>query len=201
MQQKLDRRIERTHQLLADALVSLILEKGYEAVTIKDITERANVAYVTFFRHYKEKDELLVKMLEEVVEKLSSLMHEINPENLQQHELHVREGILIFQHAGQNSRLYRILLSSPGAMPIVKRVKAAIASTIIEKCHDLYQTLNGRIPIEIFANHAAAALLALIEWWLENDMPYPPERMADIYSNLVVQASWDAALGNRVLDM
>lgn len=46
------------------------------------------------------------------------------------------------------------------------------------------------IPIEIFAAHIASALLALMEWWLENEMPHPPERMAEIYSQLVVQAAW-----------
>jgi len=196
MQPKVDRRIERTQQLLTDALVSLILEKGYEAVTIKDITERANVAYVTFFRHYKEKDELLVKMLEGVVEGLATVMDEINPgHELLDHAHSVQEGYLIFKHAQQHSRLYRILLSSPGAASIVKRVKTTIARTIIEKCNVLYED-GASIPIEIFANHSATALLALIEWWLEHDMPYPPERMAEIYSQLVVEGAWNAVLAN-----
>src|SRR5215207_641043 len=130
--QKVDRRIERTDQLLKNALVALILEKGYESVTIKEITERANVAYVTFFRHYKEKDELLVKMLEEVVKTLASTADELEPGHSSTNPSHAKqEGYLIFKDAEQHSRLYRILLSSPGAMPIVKRVKAAIASKIL----------------------------------------------------------------------
>jgi AcrR family transcriptional regulator len=192
--QKIDRRIERTEQLLKDALVSLIIEKGYEAVTIKDITERANIAYVTFFRHYKEKDELLVKMLEDVVETLASTADEIEPGHSATNPAHARqEGYLIFKDTQQHSRLYRILLSSPGAMPIVKRVKAAIAAKILANCDALYAT-ESAIPIEIFASHLASSLLALIEWWLENEMPYPPERMAEIYSQLVVKGAWDAAL-------
>ena len=46
-----DRRVRRTQNLLAKALIALTLEKGYEAVTIRDITQRADVAYATFFRH------------------------------------------------------------------------------------------------------------------------------------------------------
>src|SRR5687768_7190119 len=61
--EKVDRRIQRTQELLSTALLELILERGYEAVTIKDVTERANVAYVTFFRHYRDLDELLVQRL------------------------------------------------------------------------------------------------------------------------------------------
>src|SRR5205809_797707 len=53
MQQLQDRRVRRTQQLLAEALIALTLEKGYEAVTIRDITKRADVGYATFFRHYR----------------------------------------------------------------------------------------------------------------------------------------------------
>jgi AcrR family transcriptional regulator len=190
MQQKLDRRIERTQQLLTEALVSLILEKGYEAVTIKDITERANVAYVTFFRRYKDIDELLVNMLEAVVEEISALMDEMSPEFM---EGAAAKGTLIFKHAAENSRLYRILLSSPGAAKIVKRTRDAIAANIVSHCDPL---MNTDIPIEIAAHHNAAALLALIEWWLEHEMPYPPERMGEIYETLLVRATWQAVQGN-----
>ena len=65
--EKIDRRVRRTYKLLGDALISLILEKGYEDITIKDITERADVAYVTFFRHYKTIDDLLQQRLDEIV--------------------------------------------------------------------------------------------------------------------------------------
>lgn len=186
--QKVDRRIERTDQLLKDALVALILEKGYEAVTIKDITERANVAYVTFFRHYKEKDGLLGRMLENVVETLAAAVDENDPVASKQ------KDCLIFEHAQQNHRLYRILLSSPGAMPIVKRVKAVIAARALEKCRALFEGETA-IPPEIFAFHMASSLLSVLQWWLENDMPYPPERMAEIYSQLVVESAWNVMHG------
>jgi AcrR family transcriptional regulator len=186
--QKIDRRIERTDQLLKDALVALILEKGYEAVTIKDITERANVAYVTFFRHYKEKEELLVSMLEKVVETLAATIDENGLENS------LEKDCLIFEHAQQNSRLYRILLSSPGAMPIVRRVKAAIAARVLQKCRALFEG-ETTIPPEIFAFHMASSLLSVMQWWLENEMPYPPERMAEIYHQLVVESAWSEMRG------
>ena len=60
---KIDPRVKRTYRLLGDALVELILEKPYEQITIKEITERAEVAYITFFRHYDSIDELLMQVL------------------------------------------------------------------------------------------------------------------------------------------
>ena len=55
LQPKEDRRVTRTRKLLTEALISLSLEKGYEAVTIRDITDRAGVGYATFFRHIRRK--------------------------------------------------------------------------------------------------------------------------------------------------
>ena len=97
MQQKLDRRIERTQQLLTDALVSLILEKGYEAVTIKDITERADVAYVTFFRHYDSKADLLTRRLAEELQGLRARI-EAAAQAEQAEQREVLAGQFIFEH-------------------------------------------------------------------------------------------------------
>src|ERR1700694_2099058 len=69
-----DRRVKRTQNLLVKALIALSLEKGYEAVTIRDITERADIGYTTFFRHYHDKDGLLNDVLEVVLEELTTLL-------------------------------------------------------------------------------------------------------------------------------
>jgi len=69
-----DRRIRRTQQLLAQALIALTLEKGYEAVTIREITERADVGYATFFRHYHDKDALLQEVLDALVEEITGVL-------------------------------------------------------------------------------------------------------------------------------
>ncbi|MFN8375405.1 MAG: helix-turn-helix domain-containing protein [Anaerolineae bacterium] len=55
-----DRRVDRTRALLQQALMELIREKGYDAVTIQDITDRANVGRATFYLHYPSKDALFL---------------------------------------------------------------------------------------------------------------------------------------------
>jgi AcrR family transcriptional regulator len=69
---KIDRRKARTRQLLRDALMALIVEKGYEAISIQDIVDRANVARPTFYLHFKDKEELLFTSLVEIYEELFS---------------------------------------------------------------------------------------------------------------------------------
>lgn len=55
-----DRRTQKTKKLLAEALKELVIEKGYDAITIQDIIDRANVGRSTFYNHYESKEELLV---------------------------------------------------------------------------------------------------------------------------------------------
>src|SRR5690348_4163921 len=54
------RQVQRTKQLLEEACIALILEKGYEAVTVQDILDRANVGRSTFYVHYRDKEDLLM---------------------------------------------------------------------------------------------------------------------------------------------
>lgn len=182
--EKTDRRVRKTQQALSDALVALILEKGYDAVTIKDITERADVAHATFYRHYRDKDELLRRKLEEVVGEIEALTREPT--------LQDAEGYLIFKHAQENSTLYRILLGSQGTLEVRKWLTERMADNTLRICKPLFTQLNSLIAPQVAAHHIAGSLLLLIEWWLDQDMPYPPHQIAKIYEQLIVNATLNA---------
>ncbi len=186
MMEKTDRRIRKTQQALSDALISLILEKGYDAITIKDITDRADVAHATFYRHYRDKDELLARRLEEVVQEIEALTREPS--------LQDAEGYLIFKHAQENSVLYHILLSSPGTTQVRKRIQGTIAANVMRTCQPLRSAQRGIIPPQAAANHIAGSMLLLIEWWLDQNMPHPPHQMAKVYEQLVTSATVNAVL-------
>src|SRR5437660_3409771 len=102
-----DRRIRRTQQLLAKALIALTLEKGYEAVTIRDITERADIGYATFFRHYHDKDELLQDVMDVVLAELIEFLHPAIPEADP-----TAVGTLLFRYIQDKSEVMRVLLRS-----------------------------------------------------------------------------------------
>jgi AcrR family transcriptional regulator len=183
-----DRRVRKTRQALSDALIALILEKGYDATTIKDITDRADVAHATFYRHYRDKDELLAQKLEDVVQEIEAMAREPS--------LQDAEGYLIFKHAQENSTLYRILLSSPGTTQVRKRIRETIAANVLKTCKPLHSAAGGVIPPKAAANHIAGSLLLLIEWWLDHDMPQLPHHMARVYEELVTGATVNAVLSS-----
>ncbi len=185
MQPKEDRRITRTRQLLTEALISLSLEKGYQAVTIRDITDRAGVGYATFFRHYAAKEALLVDVLETFLEELVHLVVQQAAE-----EDPVASGRIVFEHAQKHSELYLLLMASRGSSDLLDRVYdvATAGITRIAKPRP-----DAAVPFEVAVNHIIYSFLGLISWWLEHDMPYPPERMGEIYAELIMRPTQQLA--------
>jgi AcrR family transcriptional regulator len=176
----MDRRIRRTHKLLVDALVALALRDGYDAVTIRDITDFADISYSTFFRHFPDKDALFMSMIAELIQELRAL--------LDTHESPAAGGSVIFRHVADNQSLYRTLLGGLNSSGMVQRVQQMIVDSILS---NQFVQPAPLIPPEIAANHVAASALALVKWWLDHDMPYPPERMGAIYAALIIQPAWD----------
>ncbi|HEY1012790.1 MAG TPA: TetR/AcrR family transcriptional regulator [Herpetosiphonaceae bacterium] len=173
-----DRRVKRTQRLLAEALIDLTLEKGYAGVTIREITERADVGYATFFRHYADKEALLADVLEVVLDELIRLIQTEQPAGDP-----AEVGTLLFRYVGEHSAVCQVLLDSRGAQNLVGRILAASTRQVLA---DNQPRPGSAVPPEIAAHHLVAAALALIEWWLANQQPYPPERMGQIYRDLIV---------------
>jgi AcrR family transcriptional regulator len=173
-----DRRVKRTQNLLAKALIVLTLEKGYEAVTIRDITERANVGYATFFRHYHDKDALLRDVSDVVFEDLSKLLP-TSPANYT-----AEVGTPLFRYVQENSKVILVLLSSRGSSTLMQHIIDITTQNVLRQNVPFADSV---VPPEIAANHLVTASIALIQWWLEHDMPYPAERMGAIINELVIR--------------
>ena len=182
--EKIDRRIKRTKRQLRDALISLTLEKGFNSVTIRDITDRADVGYTTFFRHYPDKESLLADVLDsmgnEFVEMLMPHSLLTAPEKM---------GTLLFEYVRENANLCRVLLDSTDTMVLLRSVQ----EFAVEETRELFTgSLDGQVPFNLAANHMITSLVMLIRWWLENEMPYSPDRMGKITSQLIIRPVIDA---------
>lgn len=116
--QLLDRRIQRTRPLLQEALFHLIIERGYEHVTIADITEQANLGRTTFYLHYRDKEHLL----QESIKTLLYDMHlDVEPETEKTCTCHMT-SIRIFQHVARRQQLYQAMLKEAGPTRTIEDV-------------------------------------------------------------------------------
>ena len=195
-----DRRIHRTKRLLKEALFTLILEKGYDGVTVEDITRKADLGRTTFYLHYRDKQALLLKSIDAIADDLLGQISRTNllggeanafPSFIEMRQMN--PVLLVFQHAGENASLYQIILRGGSATSAAGRFREII-STAAKAFFgsNLRQTVIDRqpeVPLDVLANYFAGSLLSLVTWWLENGMPYPPERMASIFRQLFFQGA------------
>ena len=182
----IDPRVKRTRRLLRDALVSLILKKDFASITIREVTERAEVAYITFYRHYESLDQLLMEVLDEG---LTELMVHIETLAKQSDTSALEtEGRLIFEYIGQKADLFHILLKSQSVTRIRKKVVSNISAIFQKSCVPL-ERLGNQVTINMASNHIATSLLSLIEWWLENNMKPSPIEMGKVYKSLIIDST------------
>jgi AcrR family transcriptional regulator len=180
-----DRRVRRTQKSLGDALIALALEKDFDEITIQEITDRADIGYRTFFRHYADKDELLNDVLSFVKLEMRELMSPpplqfFTDPNLQVDEL--PNTRVLFEHVQENSNLYRVLLFSNRGL--VQPLKEFAVQEFKAHYGTFFET---DIPFEIITNHMISSIITLLRWWLDNDMCYSPEEMGDISNRLIIQ--------------
>jgi len=185
---KLDPRVIRTRQQLREALVALILEQGYDTLSIQAITDRAGLRRATFYLHYRDKDELLLSMLRDTLDELMQQMKALSALSFTA-EAQRAEDELVFRHVQAHADLYRAILTGQGAAEITRGIRDFVAGRIREHCAQQYPDHAASIPLDVVANYLAAVKLNMVIWWLDRGMPYPPEHMAEMCARLAMQGA------------
>ncbi len=177
-----DRRVQKTQQSLRNALIELILEKHYDTISVQDIIDRANVGRSTFYLHFRDKEDLFRGDWQRMLE---FFVAQITPENLQAGRIFpIRE---FFEHLKDFHRLYRALVKSGKIDRLFGYGQKYLAERIevrINTCFNIERQTT--IPIPVLANFLASEVFSQLKWWLDNEMPYPPERMDEIFHRLIL---------------
>jgi len=184
-----DRRVRRTQKLLSEALIEVALEKGYKNTTIQDVTDRADIGYRTYFRHYSGLDELLVKVAQDRLDEFYEILDLPLPGELIDNPVDFFHDIgdTIFLHIQDNEESFRFLLIDDSSRFVLEPVMTRAC----EKAETLLKSLpQETIPAGVAANHIISSAFALMRWWLENDMRHSPQKMGDIFTNLIVKPTW-----------
>lgn len=191
-----DRRIIRTQKLLGEALITEALEKGYKNITIQDVTQRADVGYRTYFRHYKGLDELLISVAQDKLDEFYQILDLPLPGELVSDPVDFfhRVGHTLFQHVEDNQVNIRFLLLDDSMSFVFKPVM----SRANEKVEILLSVLpQENIPANLAASHIISSVFSLIRWWLENDLSPSPQKMGDVFTNLIIKPTWLAITGKE----
>jgi AcrR family transcriptional regulator len=159
----MDRRIQKTRQLIVNTFMELLTEKGFEKITINDIAERANINRGTVYLHYADKFDLLDKCVETYVEQL--INHCDNNDTC----LNIDAFRRIFEHLEENFAIYNLLLNNEGVGFFRNRLYTTIAQTVTEVI--CMHPENRASSNDVTIHFLTSGFIGVLEWWINNSMP------------------------------
>ena len=193
-----DLRVRRTQMVLREALIDLIEEKGFDAVTVGDIAQRAMVNRTTFYRHYPDKYALVTGIFEEAVNQIFSEIVPL-PENLEgllspesEFDAKATQSYIdsqlaawsaFFEHVARHARLYRVMLGKRGSSWFAVQMRDYFAEAIRSRARTLsasgLRATNDphAAPAEFVIISLAHWFVGMLAWWIENGMTCSPQQM------------------------
>lgn len=183
-----DRRVARTQKLLRDALHSLIRERDYDSIVVKEILDRADVGRSAFYTHFHDKDELLASSLYDLLGSVPSMRTHGGDDR--------GAGILwfslpIFEHHEQRRRAGELRLGARGRAVLHGRLQhiltELISREILGSSHRKRKAA-GRIPPDLLVQHIASTFILVLNWWVESESPLPAIEVNRIFHAMITPA-------------
>ncbi|GAK39039.1 TetR family transcriptional regulator [Paenibacillus sp. TCA20] len=204
--QNMDLRVIRTKESIREALIELMEDKGFESITVKDITTKARINRGTFYAHYQDKFDLMRKCQEELMHELGHLAEEKFPDIVTEMkttpQLPLTIAVSIFKCLHRNKRFMRAVLSPKGDLTFQTTLKQFMWNKIFgNRSHPLIKEENLLVPAPYLASYIASAHIGVIQQWLNSEGEETPEQMAQIISTITINGPFYAAgLKNNGVD-
>jgi len=178
--------VRRTRALLQNALMTSMIEKGYEATTVQDIIDRADVGRSTFYTHFADKETLLGSRLDDLRDSLA---------REQQLALAARGGagarglgfsLPMLEHARSHLPVYTMIVGRESGGFVFQRLHTMIAdlAAVDIRALGLQQTPSQR---ELAVEFIAGAFMSVLRWWADRGAKLEPAEVDAIFRRLVMQ--------------
>ena len=186
------RRAQRTRKALQETLIQLMGEKPYDAITIQDIADRADIGRTTFYLHFNTKDELFISCHEAMVRQFPiAPLHPLSREELLSPE--APAGMTsAYKHLDEARPLLYAIFQGKDSLFIMRRIRDWNAQEIETNLRTAFAEAESTIPLDVLANYLAGAQIALLHWWLEKRQPHTLENLAQTFHRLQRAAIRDA---------
>ena len=180
-------RAARSRKKLGDALISILLEQGSESSpSITAVRKRAEVAHMTFYRHYSSVDELLTDALGTTILDLAQLLRE--------QETIYDETVALFKFVREHQDRFRVYVGLPETHPVREMFKEEVVKIVVE-----HWEARGAstVPMDVLVNHLVESTYAFLRWYLDHINDHTPEEVADFYYELIVKGAESRTLSLR----
>lgn len=187
----IDRRVRKTRRQLRECLISLLKEKKVQDITVRELTDMADLNRGTFYLHYKDVFDLLEKTEAELQDEFNQLVLKHDAVDLKQ-----RPAVIfneIYSLVYENADLIEILLGENGDLNFVNRLKKLIREKCLKDWMEVFRTGNPAV-FDAFFSYIASGYVGLVQYWLQTGLKETPQQMAKLTEQIITQ-------GIEVLEM
>ena len=184
-----DRRVQRTRLLLHKGLMSLILEKKYESITVQEILDRADVGRSTFYLHFRDKDDLLVSGFHYLKSFLESVQDTSATATGKSYERIIGFSLAMFEHAHEYRRVNRALLGSSAEAVVRRQIHSVLAGVVRQELQQEFARRKrdiGSVSPELLTYFLVSTFVSVLTWWLNSKNPLPSKDIDGAYRQLVL---------------
>ncbi|WP_044482037.1 TetR/AcrR family transcriptional regulator [Paenibacillus antibioticophila] len=187
MTKKTDLRILRTIQSIRKAFYELIPEKGYDAITVQDIADRAMINRNTFYLHYQNKPDLLDTCMNELLSELREAVV-LCPISMSPFSLSLLETVMqtVLEQISLNMTFYRSMLIEENRIyPFQAKMENIIKDKLMEGWKPAQENSVLAISKELLIEYLGSAFMGIVIWWVKNDKPLPADEVSSQFSRIV----------------
>ncbi|MDN4618519.1 TetR/AcrR family transcriptional regulator [Paenibacillus sp. PsM32] len=184
-----DLRVVRTQSWLREALIKLIDQVGFDAVTVQSLTREAGINRATFYQHYRDKYDLLEKSMNDM---LTSLQAEVKVSDMKKVQLDIHSLEALFLRVltiiSRHQLYFKVMLGDKGLPSFQSQLTGVIKANLYEVIGQHFSSNpQQQIIQDIAITYVATANVGLLTQWLTGVMPYSAEFMATQMAHLFVE--------------
>lgn len=180
---KQDRRIRRTRKLLKESLIQLMQEKEFMNISVREVTERADLNRGTFYLHYQDTRHLLQDIENETLLEFQQMLDQYR-EAPQKRSLMPMLNPLI-DYVSENAGICRILFENSAAIDFLSRLREGIHENGQKIIQELFPDTEGAV-VDYFFEFITCGLIGLMKQWLDSGQALPKEQLAEIADQAVL---------------
>lgn len=177
-----DRRVKRTKKRLKESLTQLLSQKSIKDISVKELTDLADINRCTFYLHYQDIFDMINSVETEMLEEFSNILNN-RPEDEKTMPIPILTDV--FNFFAKNAQLCRILLGENGDMAFMDKVKQLVRDKCFYEWMSFYSEKNAE-NFEYYYSFIVSGCLGVFMTWLDGGMKQSPEQMAVLTGQLVL---------------
>ena len=181
--QKQDRRIRKTQKLLKESLLELMEKKDFKNISVKDITELADLNRGTFYLHYADTYSLLQEMESEVLNDFQDMVNNCRYAFKKDSLLPV--FIPIIHYIEENKKICKILFENSSSNDFVNRFHTLVLKNGTALIREQYPDAK-EVILNYYLEFITYGLTGVLKSWLDTDMQQPKEEVAEFVDKMIM---------------